>query len=245
MTECIAQATGRPLIALTIGDLMDEEEKIESKLVNWFALAERWKAILLLDEADIFLERRATRDIQRNGIVSIFLRRMEYFRGLLFLTTNRVGQIDDAFLSRVTVVLQYDHLTDDTRKKIWSGFFNKLQKDSERRASKNDDSDDNRKIEVDRYAKSYVMNAPEVKELKWNGREIRNALQTAISLANYKAVKDGQVANIVEIEEDHFKSVVDMSKKFKTYINSITGKKEDDRARARIERANPPQSTLT
>ena len=224
---------------------MDEEEKIESKLVNWFALAERWKAILLLDEADIFLERRATRDIQRNGIVSIFLRRMEYFRGLLFLTTNRVGQIDDAFLSRVTVVLQYDHLTDDTRKKIWSGFFKKLQKDSEHRASKNDDSDDNRKIEVDRYAQKYVLNDPEVKDLKWNGREIRNALQTAISLANYKAVKDGQVANIVEIEEEHFKSVVDMSKKFKTYMNSITGKEEDARASARMERADPRQSTLT
>ena len=224
---------------------MDEEEKIESKLVNWFTLAERWKAILLLDEADIFLERRATRDIQRNGIVSIFLRRMEYFRGLLFLTTNRVGQIDDAFLSRVTVVLQYDHLTDDTRKKIWNGFFIKLQQDSGRSGSESNDSDDHRKIEVDRYAKKYVLNDPEVKDLKWNGREIRNALQTAISLANYKAVKDGRPANMVEIEEEHFKSVVDMSKKFKTYMSSITGKEEGERARARQERADPHQSTLT
>ena len=158
--ECIAQATGRPLIALTIGDLMVEEDQVETKLVNWFSLAERWKAILLLDEADIFLERRATRDIQRNGIVSIFLRRMEYFRGLLFLTTNRVGQIDDAFLSRVTVVLQYDHLSDDTRKKIWQGFFKKLEKDSQR-------SPDARKIEIDRYAQKYVLNDPEVKNLRW------------------------------------------------------------------------------
>ena len=225
---------------------MDEEEKIESNLVNWFSLAERWKAILLLDEADIFLERRATRDIQRNGIVSIFLRRMEYFQGLLFLTTNRVGQIDDAFLSRVTVVLQYDHLTDDTRKKIWNGFFKKLQQDSDRRGSKgNDDPDDKRKIEVDRYAQKYVMNDPEVKDLKWNGREIRNALQTAISLASYKAVKGGQAADMIEIEEEHFKSVVDMSKKFKTYMSSITGKEEGERARARQERADPRQSTLT
>lgn len=245
MTECIAQATGRPLIALTIGDLIDDEEKIESKLVNWFALAERWKAILLLDEADIFLERRATRDIQRNGIVSIFLRRMEYFRGLLFLTTNRVGQIDDAFLSRVTVVLQYDHLTDDTRKKIWAGFFKKLQQGSERKAGKGDDSEDNRKIEIDRYAESYILNDPEVKDLKWNGREIRNALQTAISLANYKAVKEGKATNLIVIDEAHFKSVVDMSKKFKVYMNSITGRDEAERAQGRFERANPRQSTLT
>ena len=55
--ECIAQATARPLVALTIGDLLREEAEIEDKLTKWFALAERWKAVLLLDEADIFLER--------------------------------------------------------------------------------------------------------------------------------------------------------------------------------------------
>ena len=243
--ECIAQATGRPLIALTIGDLIDDEEKIEAKLVNWFTLAERWKAILLLDEADIFLERRATRDIQRNGIVSIFLRRMEYFRGLLFLTTNRVGQIDDAFLSRVTVVLQYDHLTDDTRKKIWNGFFRKLQRDSDRKDSKGPELIDGRKIEIDRYAQSYVLNDPDVTNLKWNGREIRNALQTAISLASYKALKDGQTTNVVYIEMEHFVSVVEMSRKFKAYMSSITGKEEGERARARLERADPKQSAHT
>lgn len=248
--ECIAQATGRPLIALTIGDLIDEEEKIEAKLVKWFSLAERWKAILLLDEADIFLERRATRDIQRNGIVSIFLRRMEYFSGLLFLTTNRVGQIDDAFLSRVTVVLQYENLTDDTRKKIWTGFFKKLQMDSERQRCEHKgslirDKCDNRKIEVDRYAQKYVLNDPEVRDLRWNGREIRNALQTAISLASYKALKEGHHTDLIEIEEEHFKTVVDMSRKFKKYMSSITGKEEGERARARLERADPRQSMLT
>ena len=167
----IAQSTGRPLIALNIADLMLEEDEIEDRLINWFTLAERWKAILLLDEADIFLERRATRDIQRNSIVSIFLRRMDYFRDLLFLTTNRVGQIDDAFLSRVSVVLQYDHLTDDTRRKIWNGFFKKLEQESESNLHEGP------KIEVDRYAKKYVMNDEEVKrpKMEWSGNPKRLA----------------------------------------------------------------------
>ncbi|KAL8734032.1 MAG: hypothetical protein Q9166_001793 [cf. Caloplaca sp. 2 TL-2023] len=242
--ECIAQATGRPLIALTIGDLM-EEDQIENRLEEWFSLAQRWQAILLLDEADIFLERRATRDIQRNGIVSIFLRRMEYFRGLLFLTTNRVGQIDDAFLSRVTAVLQYDHLTDDTRKRIWEGFFRRLQKDGERKSLRSsDDPQDNRKVEVDKYARKYVLNDEQVKRLKWNGREIRNALQTAISLASYKAQKDGLTKDVVEVEEDHFKSVVAMSGKFKDYMERIYNKDEAQRARGRFERDDGPQSRL-
>jgi hypothetical protein len=46
------------------------EDKIEQRLLYFFALAELWGAVLLLDEADIFLEQRATRDLQRNGLVS-------------------------------------------------------------------------------------------------------------------------------------------------------------------------------
>lgn len=192
------------------------------------------QAILLLDEADIFLERRAARDIQRNGVVSTFLRNMEYFRGLLFLTTNRVGQIDDAFLSRVSVVLEYDHLSDDTRKKIWNGFFKRLHKESQ------SDSHKGRRIEIDRYAQKYVLNDEEVKDLKWNGREIRNALQTAISLATYKAFKEGEGPDkTIEVEEEHFRSVVTMSRKFKSYMKSISGKEEEDRAKARMERNTP------
>lgn len=44
-----------------------------------------WKAILLLDEADIFLQERDVHDVKRNALVSIFLRELEYFDGILFV----------------------------------------------------------------------------------------------------------------------------------------------------------------
>ncbi|KAL9040175.1 MAG: hypothetical protein Q9214_004591 [Letrouitia sp. 1 TL-2023] len=231
--ECIAQSTGRPLIALAMGHLMRNEDEVEEVLISWFSLAEHWKAILLLDEADIFLERRATRDIKRNGIVSIFLRRMEYFSGLLFLTTNRVGQIDDAFLSRVSVVLQYDQLNNETRKKIWHGFFKRLHEDAEKIPGA-------RKIEVDSYARNYVLHDQEVSDMLWNGREIRNALQTAVSLASYEAFQEGKSSgDLVKVEQEHFRSVVSMSRKFKEYMRGISGMEEDERAKARKDRTNP------
>ena len=171
----------------------------------------------------------------------VFLRYIEYFKGILFLTTNRVGQIDDAFISRVTVVLQYEHLTDDTRKKIWHGFFDKLRNDMEKidhSSNKNiDGSSSQQKVEIGKYARDYVLYDSEVKDLQWNGREIRNALQTAISLATYKALQDRKgVDQMIDVEVDHFKSVVRMSKKFKVYVNSITRKGESERARARFDR---------
>lgn len=53
------------------------------------AAAHGWGAVLLLDEADVYLERRSINDLMRNSLVSIFLRLLEYFQGILFLTTNR------------------------------------------------------------------------------------------------------------------------------------------------------------
>ncbi|KAF7951958.1 hypothetical protein EAE96_007255 [Botrytis aclada] len=72
--ECVAISTGRPLLALTIADIGTKEDMIETVLSSWFYLAERWKAVLLIDEADIFLERRKHTDLTRNGIVSTFPR---------------------------------------------------------------------------------------------------------------------------------------------------------------------------
>jgi hypothetical protein len=54
---------------------------------------------------------------------------MEYFPGLLFLTTNGVGQIDDAFISRIHVAVGYRALSPDDRAKTWQGFFGKLAKE--------------------------------------------------------------------------------------------------------------------
>ena len=230
--ESIAQSTGRPLIALTMNDLLEGRDDIDEKLQKWFTLAERWDAILLLDEADIFLERRITRDIDRNAIVSVFLRRLEYFSGLLFLTTNRVGQIDDAILSRVSAVLQYDNLSDETRKKIWKSFFARVGREA--------GSLGTGKVEINKYAQQYALNDPDVRNLQWNGREIRNALQMAIMVARHRALKEGQSEDkTVEVEVEHFESVVTMSAKFKAYLKSITGQGEEGRAKARLERGNP------
>ena len=102
---------------------------------------------------------------------------MEYFNGLLFLTTNRVGQIDDAFISRVHVAIGYQPLTPNTRRKIWNGFFKKLLKE---RAGK---------IKVALHAKKWVLDNVEDQD-DLNGRDIRNALQTAIRLAEFEVLED-------------------------------------------------------
>jgi len=84
-------------------------------------------ALLLLDEADVFLEQREPHDISRNALVSIFLRMLEYFQGILFLTTNRVATFDAAFASRIHIGLRYGELSVKARKAVWKMFITKLK----------------------------------------------------------------------------------------------------------------------
>jgi len=65
---------------------------------------------MLLDEADVFLVKRNRDDYQRNSIVSVFLRMLEYYTGFLFLTFNRVGTFDEAFKSRIRISLYYEFM---------------------------------------------------------------------------------------------------------------------------------------
>ncbi|KAK3282118.1 hypothetical protein CYMTET_10129 [Cymbomonas tetramitiformis] len=118
--EAIAELLHRPLYSITVGELGTSPQELEAKLSEVLALAHTWNAVILLDEADTFLEVRSSRDVVRNSLVTVFLRLLEYHQGVLFLTSNRVETFDPAFHSRISVTLKYDDLDESARRKIWS-----------------------------------------------------------------------------------------------------------------------------
>jgi len=87
-------------------------------------LAYHWKALVLLHEADVFVQARSI-DSHQNARVSVFLRKLEYNQGIMFLTTNRVRDFDDAIQSRITLAVRTSPLSRDTRKQIWASFLKK------------------------------------------------------------------------------------------------------------------------
>jgi hypothetical protein len=123
--ELMAEHLQRPLMQVSAGELGTTAEAVEQRLPRIFKRAARWKAVLLLDEADVLLEQRSVQDIHRNALVCVFLRTLEYYPGMMFLTTNRVGQIDDAIASRIHFKLKYDNLNQEQRTNIWRRFLEK------------------------------------------------------------------------------------------------------------------------
>jgi hypothetical protein len=125
--ESIAEYLKCPLYAVSAGELGTNSKSLEQDLNRIMDITHSWGAILLLDEADVFLEARQPHDIHRNSLVSVFLRLTEYYQGILFLTTNRVETFDEAFQSRIHMGIRYENLPPKARKKIWQHHVGKVE----------------------------------------------------------------------------------------------------------------------
>ncbi|WP_234265091.1 ATP-binding protein [Hydrogenophaga sp. NFH-34] len=117
--EVYAELIEKPLYKVHSGSLGTTAEAIERNLKVIFNRARRWNCVLLLDECDVFVSKRGT-SIEQNAIVAEFLRTLEYFDGLIFMTTNRPDDIDEAFLSRCAAIIDYSPPFPADARKIWS-----------------------------------------------------------------------------------------------------------------------------
>lgn len=116
--EVYAEVVGKPLYRVHSGQLGISAESVEANLSAILRRAARWGAILLLDEADVYIRQRDN-DLQHNAIVAEFLRTLEYFSGLLFMTTNRTDDIDDAIVSRCIAIIKYEMPSREDTVRLW------------------------------------------------------------------------------------------------------------------------------
>lgn len=183
-SEAVAEEMKVPLYLMSAGDLGFDPRHVETKLQDILEMCSRWNAVLLLDEADVFLEQRSLHELERNKLVSIFLRVLEYyegthypqhmqghnannFTGTMFLTTNRVETFDPAFQSRIHISLDYQELSIDSRRTVWDNFLNNSTQE-------------------------HTISATQLSELarmNMNGRQIKNILKIARLLASRKEEK--------------------------------------------------------
>ncbi|KAK4083702.1 uncharacterized protein Triagg1_1364 [Trichoderma aggressivum f. europaeum] len=223
--EGVAERFQKPLFQITCGDLGVTARDVEKTLQTNFNLATKWGCILLLDEADVFLAQRDKTDFIRNGMVAAFLRVLEYYAGILFLTTNRIGDFDEAFTSRIHISLYYPELDEKKTVDIF-----KLNLDLIQSRFKRMDRD----VQIDykrikRFAKMHYLY---YSDSRWNGRQIRNACQTALALAEYQAQEDKKPAGLdseaadkitVELTVEHFETVRNAYLEFTNYLAELYG----------------------
>ncbi|KAL9004062.1 MAG: hypothetical protein Q9188_003097 [Gyalolechia gomerana] len=158
--ETVAIAARKPLFAISVADVGTEARKVEANLSKIFALATSWQAILLIDEADVFLEKRGhgmSANTERNALVS----------GILMLTTNQIAQFDVAVQSRIHIAVKYGALNKDQSMAIFDGFLAPLARAG---------------LVKDMESITKWLNNDVVK-MELDGRQIRNVVTSALGVA--------------------------------------------------------------
>ncbi|KIJ46721.1 hypothetical protein M422DRAFT_66719 [Sphaerobolus stellatus SS14] len=170
--ESVSEYTKRPLLVISSGELGTKVAEIDKNLSTFLQYAAMWKAIVLIDEADVFLEARLTgvsNRLEQNSLVAVFLRQLEYFQGIVFLTSNRGSGFDPAIKSRIHLFLQFAPPDVKTRQTLWNLRLSKLNPEE-----RNFDPEEALRI---------------VRDVSMNGREISNALNTIRTLAREEGKK--------------------------------------------------------
>ena len=229
----MAEKTERPLFPITCGDLGESAIEVEESLERNFSLAHRWGCVLLLDEADVFLSLRNQNDLSRNAIVSFFLRTLEYYSGILFLITNCVGALDLAFKSRIHISLYYPKLGRKASTEIWRNHIRKAKDYFNKRGKYYLEAS-----EIIEFSKQHFRNLKNKGAAPWNGRQIRNAFQTAIALAEHEAYLNGGKP---ELRERHFAKMARASSDFDWYLKLTHSRSESQLAEATKMRTDDPE----
>jgi len=126
--EAIAEELALPLYRIDLSQVVNKYiGETEKNLRRLFDTADAADVILLFDEADALFGKRTevkdAHDRYANLEISYLLERMERFKGLAILATNRRKDLDEAFLRRLRFVLEFPLPGPTERLRIWQGVF--------------------------------------------------------------------------------------------------------------------------
>lgn len=133
----------------------------------------------------------------------VFLRILEYYQGILFLTTNRINSFDRAFMSRIHLALHYPPLTHHSRRELWYLFLKRASPDSAKALRQTG--------ALDKFAAEIL-----------NGRQIKNLVRTASALA----LSSGSSAD-GRISQEYIESALQPMKQFENYMAGVFQREQE------------------
>ncbi|KAM0414538.1 hypothetical protein ACHAPT_013618 [Fusarium lateritium] len=201
--ECVAEIAKKPLYRVTCEDIGTKVEEVEEYLRFVLHLGKTWGCVILL-------EQRSLVNLERNELVAVLLRVLEYHEDIVILTSNRVDSFDSfdkALKSRIQLVVRYEDLDWNQRLQIWKNFLTRLKRlELERVTSGNEGP------EVLGYGIKVDEIKTKVNELanaNLNGRQIRDAISRARQLAKYRKEP---------MTYEHLETAINKAWKFDEYL---------------------------
>jgi SpoVK/Ycf46/Vps4 family AAA+-type ATPase len=203
--EAIAESTERPLYRINCGNIGTDVENVERCFNSILHIRTTWGCVVLLDDADVVFAKRHMTDMQRDALISVFLRFFDHYQGILILISNRLSTFDKGFKSRIQFALHFDALTPNNREKIWCNYIRSLH-------------ETNVIAEFD----NLLDDTTEFAKYELNGRQIRNVVKMAVQSANFK----GET-----LKFSHFETLMNATQEFDQFVENLNRYIDSQRAR--------------
>ncbi|KAH6655032.1 hypothetical protein BKA67DRAFT_559301 [Truncatella angustata] len=209
--ECLSEKFNVPLYSMTCGDLGVHSGVLDQKLQETFTRAKNWNSMVLLDDADIYVYERDIYSLNRNALLPIFLRHLEYSDCLTFISISQFEPVDAAFASRIHVGVPFPKFDFGTQQEVWHLVIDRLPHDY---------------LEKDEL--QYFI-THELGELdsggyrEMNGRQIRNCIDVALVLARNEASS--------KLQHHHIVRILKLGKDFKDHVLQVANESTEFRAR--------------
>jgi len=211
-----SEAVGKPLFHITIGELGTTPSDVEATLRSHFRLASRWNCVLLLTEADPLLPPRTQSEFVRHSVVSVFLKSLEYYSGVLFLTTDNLGQLDEAVGNQIHLCLRIPSFDRASGQQVLAMNLSRIADIFTLEGRKIE-------IEMESVLETVRRHREYHPHLRWNGRQIRNACQAALAIAERDAGYPNRNSEVV-LRGSHMEVVCQSYFEFYTdLISSVPG----------------------
>ncbi|THZ11913.1 P-loop containing nucleoside triphosphate hydrolase protein [Aureobasidium pullulans] len=155
--EGIAELTHKPLYRVTCGDVGTKPAIVEKYLDSVLHIVRTWGCVVLLDEADVFLEDRTLADLERKALSTT----------KVFSSSQQIGSgCSTKLKSRVQLAIHFPSLGQEQRLQIWSNFIKSMESE----------------VDIRGIRKMYTI----LSMAHLNERQIRNTIKTARQLALFK-----------------------------------------------------------
>ncbi|GKZ23196.1 hypothetical protein AbraCBS73388_009547 [Aspergillus brasiliensis] len=181
--ECVAEFMKVPLYVLSARALGTTTARVKESMDFILRIITKWNAVLLLEDADIFIQPPNPTDFQKSEVSYDFLTLLEHFEGILFLASECVETIDPAFETRIDATIRYPELDTYSRRHIWEQLLGKADREA--------------------ISKSDIIHMAD-REL--NGRQIKNVVKASRTLAHYQGTKLGyaHVLTVLNLAADRW-----------------------------------------
>ncbi|GAB1317901.1 ATPase AAA-type core domain-containing protein [Madurella fahalii] len=218
--ECLSGKYGIPLYQISCGILGTEPTALDKELQVAILRAANWGAILMLDDADVYLQERDPNQLERNALVSTFLYHLDRSEALVFLATTYRARPDKACLSFTHFALHFPDLTFAQQQNIWCHLLSQMSLDIGDRAILEEfiryrlgklDANETPSQEKGNQKRPWHQNM--------NGRQIQNCLRAAMAIAKREQVNN--TAAVIRLKEDHIKKVLGFGTEFRKYVQDL------------------------